>query len=252
MHGGTPSSFSLPRPPRRTGIFPSTMVSLKLLLLFVTYTSRCCNAVLELQLFQNHPCGDSTPSGIYSSPERSFAGLDHVIVFQGGGACSSDEDCLKGFASTPNKFSSADYPLTIEGETIISEDASRNINGLENSAKWFVPYCSQDAYLGMGVESGGLQKSGSLQFAQALQHWADTVNLPRRLIVVGISIGAMGVLNHLPEINNASNAADVEELIIVLDSGILSAHELQIDVQVPAYIRNLTSEGEQYCVFFIP
>ena len=136
------------------------MVSFALLLLFVTCTSRRCNAVLELHSFGNHPCGDSTPSGIYSSPERSFAGLDHVIVFQGGGACSSDEDCLEGFAKTPNKFSSAEYPLTIEGETILSGDSSRNIDGLENAAKWFVRTALRMRILEWVWNLGGCRNQG--------------------------------------------------------------------------------------------
>eukprot|EP00588_Corethron_pennatum_P000077 CAMPEP_0194297040 /NCGR_PEP_ID=MMETSP0169-20130528/57799_1 /TAXON_ID=218684 /ORGANISM="Corethron pennatum, Strain L29A3" /LENGTH=864 /DNA_ID=CAMNT_0039046717 /DNA_START=37 /DNA_END=2628 /DNA_ORIENTATION=+ len=211
-------------------------------LLWLATYAKICLAVLDLHLFGEHPCGDGSQSGIYSSPERNVAGLDHVIVFQGGGVCSSNEDCLDGIRKTPNKFSSKNYPRHIKGDTILSDDASVNVNNLEKSAKWFVPYCSQDGYLGVGIDGeGGLKRSGSHQFAQAMRHWASTVNKPQRLVVVGISIGAMGVLNHFEQLQAAASAAGATDVQIILDSGILSAHSLDLDFHVASYITSLTS-----------
>ena len=207
-----------------------------------------CFAALNLQQFQEHHCGDGTPSGIYSSSERNVPNLDHVIVFQGGGACWSDDDCLDKIEKTPEKFSSRNYPQTIKGEMILSEYASENVDGLENAAKWFVPYCSQDGYLGVETDvlKDGSQlprRTGSLQFAQAIRHWASNAIRPSRLVVVGISIGAMGVLNHLQELESAASSAGLKmtDLVIILDSGILSAHHIGLDSATASYISSLTS-----------
>ena len=214
------------------------------LLLILIATPNACLAALDLHLFSEHPCGDGSPSGVYSSPERSVEGLDHVIVFQGGGACFSDEDCLKKMKKTPNKFSSKNYPARIKGATILSDDAAENVDNLEKAAKWFVPYCTQDGYLGAGIyDGGGLERTGSLQVKQVIRHWASTVNKPRRMVVVGISIGAMGVLNHFDELQNTAIEAGVEKIQIILDSGILSSQELVLSLKVgtSSYIRSISS-----------
>lgn len=220
------------------------MLTMTLFFLLLIAHPYACLAALDLHLFSEHPCGDGTPSGVYSSPERSVEGLDHVIVFQGGGACFSDEDCLNKMKQTPNKFSSKNYPARIKGATILSEDAAENVDNLEKAAKWFVPYCTQDGYLGAGIYDGdGLDRTGSLQVKQVIRHWASTVNKPRRLVVVGISIGAMGVLNHFDELQNTAIEAGVEEVQIILDSGILSSQDLGLSLKAgkSSYIRSISS-----------
>ena len=50
------------------------------------------------------PCADGSPSGIYVE-EEPVVGLadsrNHVIVFNGGGACTSPEDCFDGYDIEP-------------------------------------------------------------------------------------------------------------------------------------------------------
>ena len=43
----------------------------------------------------------------------------------------------------------------MKGAAILSDDAAENVDNLEKAAKWFVPYCTQDGYLGAGIYDGG-------------------------------------------------------------------------------------------------
>jgi hypothetical protein len=71
------------------------------------------------------PCADGSPAGIYAeqNPKVEIASSkNHVIVFIGGGACTSLADCVDGYNMEPFKFTTKLNPLHIEGDTILSRD----------------------------------------------------------------------------------------------------------------------------------
>mmetsp|Transcript_8435 Transcript_8435/g.11059 ORF Transcript_8435/g.11059 Transcript_8435/m.11059 type:complete len:1153 (-) Transcript_8435:212-3670(-) len=179
-------------------------------------------------------CADGSSSGYYSNTNSGEVYSDglQMIVFQGGGACLDEVDCSEKFGSNPLKFSSMEWPNEITGETVVSSVSDQN--ALWNYRRWVVPYCSQDLYLGNGTDiplseglAGTLRKSGSLIFSQMLDAWSDQNNQKgtnvTSLVVIGISAGAMGVLNHFGRIISVARQHKVENLRIVLDSPILNS-----------------------------
>lgn len=188
------------------------------------------------------PCADGSPAGVYSSNRNSNPSprLDerkHVIVFEGGtGACTSPEHCVEGYKTEPYKFSSLFLPEEIEGHTILSEDSAVK-NPLQNYSKWLVPYCTQDLFLG-DIKKGEMGEldliaSGSAIVRAVLSHWQQEVqNMDveadslkdgvEQLVIVGVSAGAIGVLNHIQTIRETANATRVASVLYILDSSTIS------------------------------
>ena len=196
------------------------------------------NASLSFQPFDpSVPCSDGSPAGIYveesSSPDDQWGSRDHVIVFSGGGGCTSPENCEEDYAKEPFKFSSAFNPTTIEGSTILSHDPS--VNPMHSYQKWLVPYCSQDFFLG-DINKGSVGSfvhAGSLIFDEALEYWRDQVLLHanvsqadvietsflENVVVVGISSGSIAVMNKVEAIQNViGRTGGAKNLRILLDS----------------------------------
>jgi hypothetical protein len=94
-------------------------------------------ARLTFTPFRNGPpCADGSPSGIYVEEQQQQHGDEknqqrkqprqHVIVFIGGGACTSPDDCREGYEMEPFKFTTRLNPISIRGDTILSQNASLN------------------------------------------------------------------------------------------------------------------------------
>jgi hypothetical protein len=213
--------------------------SLSLIVVYFIAAFTVVDGALVFQPFDPFlPCADGSPAGIYSNRYDAQSSnlpdqTKHVIVFEGGGACTSPEDCQAENLTEPYKFSSLFLPKEIKGDTILSEeDADENL--LQNYTKWLVPYCTQDLFLGdiTKGEIGGFVPSGSSVFRGAISHWKREVQKESiskegsggvdHLVVAGISAGAIGLLNHVGTVRDAAQEVGVGSVLYILDSPTIS------------------------------
>ncbi len=163
------------------------------------------------------PCADGSPAGIYreGNPNATSA-TDHIIVFLGGGVCTSEENCKELMEKSPFLFSSDFLPKSLQGQTLFSRNATDNIVS-SNFTRWIVPYCTQDLFLGSNRFA---VKWGSGIFEAALTTLENSFkdSSPNTLIVAGISAGAIGLMNHMESVQKLSRAANVTKLRVILDS----------------------------------
>ena len=193
---------------------------------------------MRLQFFDPLiPCGDGSPSGVYVEHNPKVQNSqNHVLVFLGGAACTNPQDCEKAYRMEPFKFSTDYYPSTLEGSTVLSRDPTINPT-MHNYTKWMVPYCSQDFFLGdiKKGKVGNFTHAGSLIFDAALKYWQGQVRsnffpldstggsvVLDNVVVVGISAGAIGVMNKIDTIRTIINSEEdkikTRNLKIILDS----------------------------------
>ena len=191
------------------------------------------------------PCSDGSPAGIYTDFDTSNDALNddetgpgtgpgtgtgtetrnsHIIHFQGGGGCSSETTCRVLSKQRPYYFSSLYEFESITGHTIVSNDPFENPGLADDFAKWVVPYCTQDLWLGSGTESFGFLRSGSLHVDATLKHWLDAVSntTVNTLVFSGHSAGTFAILNHMDQIRNVASEAGVKRLRFVLDASMLT------------------------------
>eukprot|EP00531_Pseudo-nitzschia_arenysensis_P017630 CAMPEP_0116131588 /NCGR_PEP_ID=MMETSP0329-20121206/9088_1 /TAXON_ID=697910 /ORGANISM="Pseudo-nitzschia arenysensis, Strain B593" /LENGTH=1203 /DNA_ID=CAMNT_0003626033 /DNA_START=45 /DNA_END=3656 /DNA_ORIENTATION=- len=185
------------------------------------------------------PCADGSPAGIYTDffGSANETRNSHVIHFQGGGGCSSESSCQILYRQKPYFFSSLYEFESITGHTIVSNDPFENPGLADDFAKWVVPYCSQDLWLGSGIEAAGFHRSGSLHVNATLRHWLDAVTASDTsagavdtLVVSGHSAGNFAILNHMDQIRNIANEAGVKRLRFVLDASMLT-DQLSADLE---------------------
>lgn len=144
-------------------------------------------------------CGDGTNAGFWrSSPERGGSVQNNlVVVFLGGGVCTTVEECDDIAKNQPYKLSGKYFPSQLEGYTVLSYNVTEN-PVLFDYHKILVPYCSQDTYLGSG-KLGDHERQGSLHFLKTLdyisQTWSSSTSTMEQLVFIGVSAGALGVLN---------------------------------------------------------
>ena len=211
------------------------ILSMLWLWLFLSTALQVVNATLTIHPLGSYTCADGSPFGIYVEDydKKSFSfPQNHVLVFMGGGSCTSPEDCTKDYHARPYVFSSHYNPQTIQGDTILSRDPKINPT-MHNYTKWMIPYCSQDFFLGNGVEKGkvgNFTHYGSVLFEQALSFWKEQVLIGlnkkgqasapvlENVVAVGISAGAVALMNHIPLVRQAANEIDTQNLLIVLDA----------------------------------
>jgi ABC-type multidrug transport system fused ATPase/permease subunit len=196
-------------------------------------------------------CADGSPYGIYSEDNPKIAlgeSQNHILVLMGGGACANPEDCRKDYRERPYVFSTSLNPSTIEGDTVLSRDASINPS-MHSYAKWLIPYCSQDLFLGdiNKGQVGDFRHMGAAMFREAFAYWRDQVLQARRLededvnntndqrrrhrpldnvVVLGISAGAIGLMNHIPTVRAVVNQVGATNLKVILDApSVISDHQ---------------------------
>ena len=139
-------------------------------------------------------CGDGSPAGYYTDAYTtvSIANKHQVINFMGGGGCASTGACKAIRDQQPYMLSSKFEPKSIEGATILSNDANEN-PGMAGFTKWNVHYCSQDLWLGNGGTNENLVRSGSLHVRGVLDRWLNDVLRAGAeidiLVVAGTSAG---------------------------------------------------------------
>lgn len=179
------------------------------------------------------PCGDGSPAGFYSDAYTSntVENKHHIINFMGGGGCANKLSCEAIWEQQPYMLSSSFEAEKIEGHTILSSDPIENPS-MAAFAKWNVPYCSQDLWLGDAKLSGEFIRSGSVHVKAFLDHWlAEVLKADASidtLVVAGVSAGTMAILNHFEAIQSVAEVAGVKSLRLVMDSS-LYADRLDTD-----------------------
>jgi len=150
-------------------------------------------------------CGDGSPLSFWIRPAPAGHPIENVVVaLQGGGVCIFEGDCA---AASPDLFESlSDLPPTAG---IMSNNPA--ISPLANFTKVFIPYCTQDVFIGGGTTSVWpsvtVHRFGSINTRAVLRYLRDLVwrelnasdaegYHPARMRVLfgGFSAGAFGTL----------------------------------------------------------
>jgi hypothetical protein len=119
-------------------------------------------------------CGDGSPYAfdIRLAPEGEP--LDRVVIgLQGGGVCFFNEDCSSRFRSFPGLFTATDDEPPTTG--IMSNDPADS--EFANWTKVYLPYCTQDVFIGGGVtevfDALDLHRFGAVNLRTALRAFRD-------------------------------------------------------------------------------
>ncbi|CAB9511410.1 Lantibiotic transport ATP-binding protein SrtF [Seminavis robusta] len=111
---------------------------------------------------------------------------------------------------------------------------------MHSYTKWMIPYCSQDYFLGdiNKGQVGDFRHMGSAHFHAAFEFWRDQVSQARGLsgndrtldnvVVLGISAGAVGLMNQIPVVRETVNHYSVgaARLKVILDApSVISDHQ---------------------------
>ena len=193
-------------------------------------------------------CNDFSPAVYYKSSEVAKSD-DWIIFFEGGGGCSSLQDCNERWTypktqvEAPNGrkvnplMSSDAYPHHVEGRDLLSSDPEENPLFF-NYTHVLVPYCSQDAFLanrsnptrsdflqGFNATEGAdnFVYKGREIFYSIIRDLLDNrrMDRARRIVFAGSSAGGIGILNHLKWVQNTLNQAisgPQPELFVIIDS----------------------------------
>ena len=206
-------------------------------------------------------CNDGSPAVYYVDLQPTSD--EWVVVFPGGGACFDLQSCndrwlnpgAGSLQSSTAVFSvehsgsvvqdlflasSAGRPDAIVGRTVLSSDAGQNPR-FASANKVYVLYCSSDFWLGSNSSafvnsSASSASSFAMRGASILRTLiADLIDDPlglnggrtlrtaASLTLVGVSAGAVGVLNHLSSITATVTDAHVNasllDVRVIVDSG---------------------------------
>lgn len=173
---------------------------------------------------------------------------DWIIFFEGGGGCSSLEDCNQRWKDiqVPGSsgrnvnplMSSEAYPHHVVGRDLLSSDPDENPLFF-NYTHVLVPYCSQDAFMANRSNptrsdfSQGFNSStkdadnfvykGREIFYSVIRDLLENrqMNRARRIVLAGSSAGGIGILNHLKWVQrelNQSISGPQPELFVIIDS----------------------------------
>jgi hypothetical protein len=115
-------------------------------------------------------CGDGSPYAFDIRLAPAGSRLDRVVIgLQGGGVCFFDEDCSARFRAAPGLFTAADDQPPFTGIFSNNPDDSA-------FAKWtkvYLPYCTQDVFIGGGVVQNfaalDLHRNGALNLRNSLR-----------------------------------------------------------------------------------
>lgn len=129
--------------------------------------------VLDSERFGTR-CGDGSPYAFDIRLAPEGARLDRVVIgLQGGGVCFFSDDCSARFRSAPGLFTAADDQPPVTG--IFSNDP--NDSEFADWTKVYLPYCTQDVFIGGGVtqdfEAVDLNRYGAVNLRAALRVFRD-------------------------------------------------------------------------------
>lgn len=170
-------------------------------------------------------CNDGTPAVFYYRPGRGKDKTKWVIFLEGGGACSSDAECIERYNSTRDLMSSANYPDQIERGGILS--TSKRLNpDFSKFNHVFVQYCSSDTWLGdteRNIAGVNVQFRGHHIVKAVIEDLMDSSVIPENnlkaateVIFSGSSAGSFGAQNNMDRVAEMLSFARVSG---VLDSG---------------------------------
>jgi hypothetical protein len=119
-------------------------------------------------------CGDGSPYAFDIRLAPAGHPLDRVIIgLQGGGVCFFNADCSSRFQLVPGLFTAADDQPPVTG--IMSNDPQ--INDFANWTKVYMPYCTQDVFIGGGVTENfdalDLHRFGTINLRTAIRAFRD-------------------------------------------------------------------------------
>eukprot|EP00732_Lithocolla_globosa_P000723 Lithocolla_globosa_v1_NODE_269_length_4740_cov_54.506510.p1 type:complete len:1221 gc:universal NODE_269_length_4740_cov_54.506510:3732-70(-) len=177
---------------------------------------------LQLTSLSNNFCLDGTPAGFFSDVEKFQNDPScFVMHLQGGGACTSVEDCIEMKVDLGDKASSANWPRAMEGYSVLSS-LSRWNPQFHCCLHVFVPYCTQDLFTGnksYTLENGSpLHFHGdsivesTFQFFNNEYSWFPLLEM---FVLSGTSAGGLGVLVHHARLNDQLGSV---EMVVLLDS----------------------------------
>ncbi len=154
-----------------------------------------------------------------------------LIFFEGGGGCSTIEECNERYTNPYTKILMTAEPLKIEnnhfidGTDLLSNNASDNPL-FYNFNRVLVPYCSQDAFLANSpLPSVDLGDDNNISFVfrgrvileSVVQDLLDMgMANASRLVLAGSSAGGVGILNNLKWIQGQLNNST--DLSLIVDS----------------------------------
>ena len=193
-------------------------------------------------------CNDFSSAVYYKSSEVSKSD-DWIIFFEGGGGCSSLEECNQRWeeiqveGSSGRKvnplMSSEAYPHHVVGRDLLSSDPEENPLFF-NYTHVLVPYCSQDAFLANRTNpvrtdftSGFNDTEGADNFVyrgrkifySVIEDLLENrrMKYAKRIVLAGSSAGGIGILNHLEWVQKVLNRTSAirdppPELFVIIDS----------------------------------
>lgn len=171
-----------------------------MLLLLLAIFSPCHGHRMVKRSLASHPlalCNDGTPAAYYYSDDTLEASK-LVIFLQGGGQCSSVQQCEHRCHTIPDKCTEDPADHHIEDTLMWSTDPEVN-PPFHDFGKVSVDYCSSDVYTGTreaSADSGGFIFHGrhivEAVVEDLISLWENLPNL-EQLVFMGSSAGGFGV-----------------------------------------------------------
>lgn len=193
-------------------------------------------------------CNDFTRAVYYAPPDLGPSNQEWVISFEGGGGCSTFQECNERWVQYGDQLnplmSSLEYGSLIEGRDLLSSNDTLNPL-FHNFTHVLVPYCSQDAFLANrdnpnvadpenyqvnsftfnnteGADNFAFK--GRVIFQSVIQELIENHGLAdaSRVVLAGSSAGGVGVLNNLDwveaTLRDRTNSSSPPEVAVILDS----------------------------------
>ena len=177
-------------------------------------------------------CNDFSPAVYYMEQSSTE---NWVVYFEGGGGCSSFDDCNERWREEVNNplMSSIQYPNNVTGASILANTAEEN-SIFYSFSHVMVPYCSSDAWLAdrdnptksslrftFAPGEDNFVFKGRVIFQSVINEVLRIANgTLKSLVLVGSSAGGIGVLNNLEwveeRVRNTSNPT--ARVFAILDS----------------------------------
>ncbi|XP_041979947.1 palmitoleoyl-protein carboxylesterase NOTUM [Aricia agestis] len=160
-------------------------------------------------------CNDGTPAGYYIRRGSS----SHLVMYlEGGGYCWDGASCRARWRRRPALMSSARWPRARRAPALLSTDPAANPLW-HASTHVLLPYCSSDMWAGTRLRTANdsFAFTGHL-IVRAVLGELLRLGLSGRLLLVGSSAGAAGVMLHADGARRLLRPAGVR-VAAIADSG---------------------------------